>query len=202
MFDANSIVQSGGLIILAVFLFAEVGLFLGFFLPGDTLLITAGILAKQGKFNIAIVIVIAAIAAILGDNTAYLIGRNVGDRVFKKKDSLLFDPKHIERSENYYEKYGTKTVLIAHFIPVIRTFTPLLAGVAKMRYSKFVLFDAIGDIVWAITVTLLGYYVGSRIPNIDHYLLAIVGLVVIFSITPTIYHLVNRQLSNRSTNKK
>jgi membrane-associated protein len=189
MFDVTSIVQSGGLILLGVFLFAEVGLFLGFFLPGDTLLITAGIYAMQGKMSLPAIIIVASIAAIAGDSTAYFIGRRLGPSVFKKKDSVLFNPAHVQRAEKFYEKHGTKTVSIAHFLPVVRTFTPLLAGVAKMPYPKFLMFDAAGDIAWAIILTLLGYYVGSRIPNIDHYILLIVLLVILCSLIPTLYQL-------------
>ncbi len=191
MFDVNHIIQSGGLLLLGGFLFAEVGLFLGFFLPGDTLLIAAGVYAKQGKLSIAMVLIVAALAAIAGDNTAYLIGRKLGPRIFRNKDSLLFQPDHVAKAEVFYEKHGSKTVLIAHFIPVIRTFTPLLAGVASMPYKKYLTFDAIGDTCWAVIVTLLGYYVGSRIPNIDHYVLIAVAAVVIITLSPTLYHIAN-----------
>ena len=197
MFDVTNIVQSGGLLLLALFLYSEVGLFLGFFLPGDTLLLTAGIYARQGTLPLAGVLVIAAIAAIAGDNTAYLIGRKLGRRLFKKPDSVLFDPNHVLKAEKFYERYGTKAVAFAHFLPVVRTFTPLLAGVAKMPYRKFLTFDAIGDTAWAVALTLLGYYVGSRIPNIDHYILLIVIIVVICSISPTLFQIGKRILKKR-----
>jgi membrane-associated protein len=189
MLDVSHIIQSGGLLLLGLFLFAEVGLFLGFFLPGDTLLIAAGVYAKQGKLKIAAVLVVAALAAIAGDSLAYLIGRKLGPRIFRNKDSLLFQPDHVEKAKAFYDKHGTKTVLIAHFIPVVRTFTPLLAGVASMPYKKYLTFDAIGDTCWAIVVSLLGYYVGSRIPNIDHYILLAVAAVVIITLSPTLYHI-------------
>lgn len=189
MFNATHLVQVGGLLLIGGFLFAEVGLFLGFFLPGDTLLIAAGIYAKQGKFSIASVIIVAAVAAIAGDSTAYLIGHKAGPRIFRKEDSVIFRKEHVMRAEKFYKKHGAKTLLIAHFLPVIRTFSPLLAGVGKMPYPKFLLFDVIGDSAWALIVTLLGYYIGSRIPNIDHYILLAVGAVVIISLAPTLYHL-------------
>jgi membrane-associated protein len=193
MFNVNHIIQSGGLLLLGLFLFAEVGLFLGFFLPGDTLLIAAGIYAMMGKMSLLAVIIVATIAAIAGDSTAYYLGRRFGRSFFKKEDSLLFDPKHIARAEHYYQKYGSKTVLMAHFVPVIRTFNPLVSGIARMPYRKFLMFDAIGDLAWAITVSLVGYYIGSKIPNVDHYILYVVGLVIIVSIAPTIVHLVLRK---------
>ena len=197
MLDVTHIIQSGGLVLLGLFLFAEVGLFLGFFLPGDTLLIAAGIFAKEGKLDIAAVIVVAAIAATAGDSTAYLIGRKLGPRVFHKQDSVIFNPTHIARAEKFYEKYGPKTLLVAHFIAFVRTFSPLLAGVGKMPYARFLTFDAVGDTTWAITVSLLGYYVGSRIPGIDHYIvLAVVGVVFI-GLLPTIYQIVRLTLQKR-----
>lgn len=188
MFNVTNIIQSGGLLLLAGFLYAEVGLFLGFFLPGDTLLIAAGIYAKQGKFSIAAVIGIAAIAAIAGDSTAYFIGHSMGPRLFRKKDSILFQPEHVERAEAFYEKHGAKTLLIAHFIPVIRTFSPPIAGIAHMPYRKFLLFDAIGDTCWAVIVSLVGYYIGSRIPGVDKYILLVVFAVVIITLAPTLFH--------------
>src|SRR5580698_4613248 len=150
MCDVTHLIQSGGLILLGGFLFAEVGLFLGFFLPGDTLLIAAGIYAKEGKLNIAAVIVVAAIAATAGDSMAYFIGHKLGPRVFRNKDSVIFRPEHVARAERFYEKHGPKTLLIAHFLPVIRTFSPLLAGVARMPYRRFLTFDATGDTAWAL----------------------------------------------------
>jgi membrane-associated protein len=195
--SVTHIIQSGGLVLLGLFLFAEVGLFLGFFLPGDTLLIAAGIYAKEGKFSIAAVFIVAALAAIAGDSTAYLIGRHVGRRLFTKKDSVIFDPKHVALAEKYYDKYGAKTLLIAHFLPVVRTFTPLLAGVAKMPYRRFLTFDATGDTAWAVIISLVGYYVGSRIPNIDHYILAIVLFAVVASSGPTIFQVIRLTIQKR-----
>jgi membrane-associated protein len=199
MFDVTNIIQSGGLLLLGLFLFAEVGLFLGFFLPGDTLLITAGIYAAQGKFNVVIVILVGAIAAIAGDNTSYLIGFKAGPKVFKKKDSVIFDPDHVAKAEKFYDRYGSKTVLVAHYLPVVRTFTPLFAGVAKMPHKKYFILDAIGDTSWAIILTLVGYYIGNRIPNIDHYILYVVLAVVIASSGPTIIQWIRL---NRRKNKK
>jgi membrane-associated protein len=196
MLNVTHLVQSGGLILIAAFLYAEVGLFLGFFLPGDTLLIAAGIYAKEGKLSIAAVIVVAAIAAIAGDSTAYFIGRKAGPRIFKEHN-VIFRQEHVVRAEAFYEKHGPKTLLVAHFIAVIRTLSPLLAGVARMQYSRFLTFDIIGDVAWAVIVTLLGYYVGSRIPNIDHYILLVLALVIICSLVPTIYHLVRLTLKKR-----
>jgi membrane-associated protein len=197
MLDVTHIIQSGGLLLLGVFLFAEVGLFLGFFLPGDTLLIAAGVYAMQGKLSVVSVIIVAALAASAGDSTSYFIGRKLGRKVFRKDDSILFRKDHIAKAENFYEKHGSKAVLIAHFLPVIRTFSPLLAGVGRMHYPKFLSLDLIGDTAWAIIITLAGYYVGSRIPNIDHYILIAVGAVVVISLAPTLYQLGKHLLKKR-----
>ncbi|MBC7708194.1 VTT domain-containing protein [Polaromonas sp.] len=197
MFDVNTIVQSGGLLLLALIVFAEVGLLLGFFLPGDTLLIAAGIYAHSGHLSIVAVIVVVAIAAILGDNTGYYIGRKLGPRVFRKPDGLIFRKDHIDKAEVFYEKYGAKTLLISHFIPVIRTFQPLLAGVGRMPYRRFVVFNILGDILWAVSVPLLGYYVGSRIPGIDKYIQLVLLAVIILSAGPTIYHIIKLRFKKR-----
>ncbi len=196
------IIQSGGLIFLGLFLFSEVGLFLGFFLPGDTLLLTAGIYAMQGKLPIAGVIIVAALAAIAGDTTAYLIGRHLGRRIFKKEESALFNPKHVIRAEKFYEKYGARAVLISHYLPVVRTFTPLIGGVASMPYPKFLAFDGLGDTSWAILLSLLGYYVASRIPNIDHYILYAVAAVIVLSAGPTIIQIVRYRLKKKAKKTK
>ncbi len=197
MFDVSHIIQSGGLLLLGGFIFAEVALFLGFFLPGDTLVIAAGIYAHEGKLSIASVIIVAGLAAIAGDSVAYFIGRKLGPSVFKKQDSIIFRPDHVLRAEAFYEKYGAKALLIAHYLPVIRTFTPLLAGVAKMPYRKFLMFDVIGDIGWAVSISLVGYYIGSRIPNIDNYIIAGLGVVILITVLPTLIHVVRLHLRKR-----
>lgn len=199
LFNANHLLQIGGLWLIATFIFSEVGLFLGFFLPGDTLLITAGIFAKEGKLSLSIALIVIALAAITGDNFAYFIGRKLGPKVFTKPDSLLLRKDHIQQAEKFYLKYGPKTVLVAHFFPVIRSFSPLLAGVGKMNYKKYFIYDFIGDILWSFIVTLLGYYVASRIPNIDHYILIVLVGVVLISLIPTFYHLIRLIRKKRAT---
>ena len=197
MLNVTHIVQSGGLLLIGLIVFAEVGLLLGFFLPGDTLLIAAGIFAASGKLPLAALLVITVVAAIAGDNTGYYIGKRLGPRLFRKPDGIIFRKDHIERTEKFYAKHGNKTLLVAHFLPVIRTFSPLLAGAGSMSYRSFVIFDAIGDIAWAVGVILLAYFFGSRIPNIDHYImLAIVGVVVL-TLAPTLFHLAKYLLNKR-----
>jgi membrane-associated protein len=194
MLNVSDIIQSGGLLLIAAIIFAESGMFVGFFFPGDTLLLTAGVFAAQGKLSLAPVIIVVAIAAIAGDNTGYHIGKRYGRRLFRKPDGLIFRQEYVQRAERFYERFGSRTMLIAHFVPVVRTFVPPVAGVAKMDYPKFVLFDAIGDTAWAIIVTLIGYWFGTRIPNIDHYIILAVVAVVVITLGPTFYHIVKALL--------
>jgi membrane-associated protein len=197
MFNPSHLIESGGLALITLIIFAESGMMLGFFLPGDTLLISAGVFAAQGKLSLAALLILVSLAAIAGDNTGYHIGRTVGPRLFKKRDGLIFRHAYVEQSEKFFERFGSKTMLIAHFIPVIRTFTPIVAGVGKMSRARFAFFDAIGDCAWAILVTMLGYWFGSKIPNIDHYILLAVILATIFSFGPLVYHVIKAVLEKR-----
>ncbi len=187
--DVTHLIEAGGLIAIVAIVFAESGLMVGFFLPGDTLLLTAGLFAAQGHFSVAVAIAAISLAAIAGDNTGYMIGRIMGKRLFHKKDGILFRQEYVERTERFYEKYGAKTMLIAHFIPIVRSFAPLVAGVGKMPRGKFIFFDAIGDTIWAAGVTLLGYWFGSKIPNMDKYIMYAVVAVMILSFGPILWHL-------------
>ncbi|HUD10153.1 MAG TPA: DedA family protein [Candidatus Saccharimonadales bacterium] len=201
MLNPTELIQSGGLLFIALIIFAESGMLLGFFFPGDTLLLSAGVFAAQGKLPLAGLLLVVAIAAIAGDNVGYQIGKTTGPRLFRKKDGLLFRHEYIERSQKFFERYGNKTMLLAHFVPVIRTFTPIVAGVGKMPRAQFVLFDAIGDTAWAVIVTMLGFWFGSKIPNIDQYILPVVGLAIIFSFGPMVYHIIKALLEKRSSKK-
>ncbi len=187
MFDVTSVLQTGGLLILALIIFAESGLMVGMFFPGDTLLFSAGILAANGTLPIVWTIVVIAGAAILGDNIGYIIGKHLGPKLFKK-DGVFLRHEYIMRAEKFYEKYGTKTMLVAHFIPIVRSFAPVTAGAGKMDHKQFIIYDAIGDITWAVSVTLAGYFIGSRIPGIEHYIEPVlIGIILLF-LLPTLYH--------------
>jgi len=178
-----------GLVIIGGIIFAESGLLAGFFLPGDTLLLTAGVFAAQGKLPLALTLLVIAAAAIAGDNIGYIIGLSAGRRLFRRKDGLIFRQEYVERAEKFYERFGSKTMLFAHFIPVVRTFAPVVAGIARMNRLQFVMFDAIGDIAWTIILTLLGYWFGKRIPNIDHYFLFAVFAAMLLTFSPMVWHL-------------
>lgn len=187
MFDVTQIIQSGGLLLIALIIFAESGMMIGFFFPGDTLLFSAGIFASQGTLPIELAVIVIALAAIAGDNTGYQIGKSLGPRLFKK-DSLVFRHEYIMKAEDFYEKHGSKTMLVAHFIPIVRSFAPVVAGAAKMDRKQFIIYDAIGDIVWAASITLLGYYLGSRVPGIEHYVEPVLLAVIVIFLAPTLYH--------------
>lgn len=173
----------GYLGILAI-VFAESGLLFGFFLPGDSLLFTAGFLASQGIFNIAVLCVICFLGAVVGDSVGYAFGHKVGKKIFTKKDSFFFHPDHIIKAEKFYEKYGKKTIILARFMPAVRTFAPIVAGVGSMNYKTFLAYNIIGAVLWAICLPLFGFYMGSLIPDVDKYLLPIIGVIVVISILP------------------
>jgi len=193
MFDVTHLIETGGLLLISLIIFAESGMMVGFFLPGDTLLLSAGVLAASGKLPLAGVLLATSLAAIVGDNTGYHIGRVLGPRLFNKPDGLVFRKEYIDRAEVFYEKYGSKTMLLAHFVPVVRCFVPVTAGAAKMRYGQFFLFDAIGDAAWAVSITLIGYYVASRIPGIEHYIEPVLILIIVIFLTPALWHLARDQ---------
>jgi membrane-associated protein len=197
MFDVEAIIQAGGLLLIALIVFAESGMFVGFFFPGDTLLLSAGIFAAAGELNLALAIVVIAFAAILGDNIGYQIGKRYGRRLFNKPDSIVFRQAYLDRAEQFFARYGSKTMLVAHFVPVVRTFAPPAAGIAKMNYKQFVIYDAIGDITWATSITLAGYWFGSRIPHLTEYVHLVLGAVIVVTLGPTLYHLAKAILEKR-----
>ncbi|HSX05350.1 MAG TPA: DedA family protein [Candidatus Saccharimonadales bacterium] len=191
MFDVTHIIETGGLLLIGLMVFAESGLMVGVILPGDTLLLSAGILAAGGKLSIVGACVVITLAAIAGDNLGYQLGKSLGPRLFKKKDGIIFRHEYVVRSEEFYEKYGGRAMLVEHFIPVIRSFAPLTAGAGKMDRRLFILCNAIGDIVWAVGFTLFGYYVGSRIPHIEKYIDPGIILIVAIFALPVLYRLVS-----------
>ena len=181
MFDVNSIVASGGILVIALIIFAETGLLLGFFLPGDTLLVAAGIFASQHKSQLPLValLIVVAIAAIAGYEVGYVIGKRAGPRFFKRKDGLLFREEYVLRAERLAEKHGGKSILIARFIAIVRTIVPLVAGMGKMPRKKFVIYNFIGGAAWTSSVILAAYWIGSRVPNIDRVVLPLILLAMI-----------------------
>ena len=195
--DVDQIIRAGGLLLIGIIIFAESGMFGGFFLPGDTLLLSAGIFAAQGKLSLICVVMVVTVAAIAGDNVGYHIGKRYGRRLFKKPDGIIFRQQYVDQAEKFYERWGSKMMLVSHFVPVVRTFAPPVAGVAKMNYKQFVVFDAIGILAWAVGVTLIGYWFGSKIPNIDQYIMLAVGAVIVITLGPTVYHVIKAILEKR-----
>lgn len=190
MLDVTHLIESGGLLLIGAILFAESGLLIGFFLPGDTLLFTAGFFAAQGKLPLGWLLLVAVLAAVIGDNVGYEIGKRSGKRVFTKEEGLLFRKEYVNRAEEFYEKHGGKTIIFARFIPIVRTFAPVVAGVGNMHHKRFFFFNVIGAIGWCVGIIMLGHWLGSRIPNIDKYLLPAVLLATMVTFGPTLYHLI------------
>lgn len=187
-FDLTEIIKTIGYFGLFGVVFAESGLLFGFFLPGDSLLVTAGLLASQGYFDIRILVTLLVFAAIAGDSVGYWFGYKIGPKIFKRDDSLLFNKKHLTDANNFYKKHGGKTIILARFMPFIRTFAPIVAGVGKMEYAKFLSFNIFGGLFWVTSMSLIGYYLGNSIDNIDKYLLPVIGLIIFASVLPGLIH--------------
>lgn len=197
MFDLVALIKTAGYAGLFGIVFAESGLLIGFFLPGDSLLFTAGFLASQGFLDLTPLMILTFLGAVLGDSAGYAFGRKVGWRIFKRDDSLLFHKDHLEKARQFYQKHGGKTIIMARFMPVVRTFAPILAGVGKMRYSAFLFYNLIGGFLWAVGLTFLGYYIGGAIPNIDKYLLPVIAAIIFLSVLPTIIHVLKNKKERR-----
>jgi membrane-associated protein len=184
--DVRGLVQAGGYIALAIIVFTETGLMIGFFLPGDSLLVTAGLFAAKGDLNIGVLILLLSTCAILGDATGYYIGWKLGPALFRKEDSLLFKKKHLVATHEFYEKHGGKTIIIARFVPIIRTFAPVVAGMANMSYRRFALFNIIGGIGWVVSMTMLGYLLVTIFPATEKHIEKVIIIVIFLSILPGI----------------
>ncbi len=187
--DLVTLIKTVGYLGVFAIVYAESGLFVGFFLPGDSLLFTAGFLASQDVLSLPVLVVGCSIAAILGDSTGYTFGRRMGRRLFQKEDSFLFHKKNVLRAQAFYEKHGAKTIVLARFVPIVRTFAPIVAGIGEMRYRTFVVFNIFGGLLWGAGVTVAGYFLGSMIPDVDKYLLPLIFLIVFVSVLPALFHL-------------
>jgi membrane-associated protein len=201
LLDPQTIILTGGLIAVAAIIFAECGLLIGFFLPGDTLLFTAGLLASQQVvgLNIWTLSIVCGVAAALGPLVGYWYGNLWGPRLFSREDSLLFKKQHLIRAHEFYEKHGGRALIFARFIPIIRTFAPVVAGMASMNYSRFVIYTVIGALVWGVGMTWLGYFLGSLIPDAAKYLEYIVIVIFLLSIAPIVLHFVRERAKSKAT---
>ncbi len=192
-FDLIKIIESIGYLGVFAIVFAESGLLIGAFLPGDSLLFTAGFLASQGFFDIWLLAPMTFIAAVLGDSVGYTFGHKIGKKLFQKEDSIFFHKKHLVRAQKFYEKHGGKAVTIARFLPIVRTFAPIVAGMGDMQYKRFLFFNVIGAFLWAVCIPILGFYLGNVIPGVDKYLLPILAFIIIISVLPTAIHIIRER---------
>lgn len=186
IYDVKGLIEWGGLVMLNAIVFAETGLMVGFFLPGDSLLVTAGVFAAAGRPNLSLLLATVTLSAIVGDQVGYYIGYRTGPRIFRREDSLLFKRAHLRRAHDFYEKHGGKTIILARFMPIVRTFAPVVAGVAAMEYRRFVAFNVVGGAAWVWSMSLLGYSLGHVVPNIDRNIHVVIAVVVFLSILPGI----------------
>jgi len=185
LYRFDELIRWGGYAVLVAIVFAETGLLAGFFLPGDSLLVTAGLVASvEGTLDLRWLLVLLSAAAIAGDSTGYVIGHFLGPRLFRREDSLLFHKNHLARTQHFYEKYGAKTIVIARFVPIVRTFAPTVAGVGKMAYRRFLTYNIVGGIGWVASMTLAGYWLGRSVPDIERQLHWVIGIVILVSFVP------------------
>lgn len=198
LYRFDELIRWGGYFALIIIVFAETGLLAGFFLPGDSLLVTAGLIsAVDGTLNIWLLNLGLMAAAILGDTTGYWIGYHLGPRLFNRSDSIFFHKDHLIRTKKFYDKYGPKTIVLARFIPIVRTFAPTVAGVGRMEYKKFLVYNVAGGIGWVLSMTLAGYFLGRSIPNIEKQIHWVILIVIILSFIPIIKEFWSSRASNK-----
>lgn len=193
--DPKFLIETAGLIGVIAIIFAESGLFFGFFFPGDSLLFTAGLLASQSLLPFWPLLIGTFLAAVLGDNVGYAFGKRVGPKLFSKEDSWLFKRSYVEKSQSFFDKHGKRAIILARFIPIVRTFTPILAGVGRMDYKTFFTYNVIGGFVWVVGMVLGGYWFGRLIPDPDKYLLPVILFIIVASMVPTIAPLIKQKLN-------
>jgi len=200
LFNIENLLSNGGLLVLGAIVFAESGLLIGFFLPGDSLLFIAGFLASSAGNNILPplpwVILVSVSMAIIGDQVGYVIGKKIGPALFDRPKSRLFNPQHVVKAQKFFDKYGPRTIVIARFVPIVRTFAPVLAGVGKMEYKTFVRFNIVGGLLWGAGLPLLGYFLGQINVVKDNIEIAVIVIVAV-SLLPVVYEVVHHWRTNR-----
>jgi len=199
IYDVESLVRVGGLLALTVIVFTETGLLVGFFLPGDSLLVTAGIFAARGDLDLWTLNVVLSLAAILGDTVGYGIGFKSGPMIFTREKSLFFNRKHLIAAKEFYDQYGGFTIFIARFIPILRTFAPVVAGVGKMKYRRFIAYNVFGGISWVMSMTFVGYFLGRMVPNIEEQIHLVIAIVIFLSLLPGIAKFAREKWKARSS---
>src|SRR5919198_3828752 len=198
IYDVEFLVRTGGLLALVAIVFVETGLLIGFFLPGDSLLVTAGVFAARGDLDLLTLNVTLSLAAIAGDSVGYGIGARTGPKIFTRENSFFFNRKHLISAKEFYDRYGGFTIFIARFMPIIRTFAPVVAGVGAMQYRKFIAYNVFGGIFWVMTMTLTGYYLGKMIPNIQERIHVVIAIVIFLSLLPGIIKLAREKWKTRN----
>jgi membrane-associated protein len=197
IYDVKALVMWAGYVGLFAIIFAETGLLVGFFFPGDSLLVTAGLFASTGDFNIVILNLLLIPAAILGNSAGYWIGYKSGPKLFKREQSLLFRKDYLIKTHQFYEKHGGFTIFISRFMPFFRTFAPIVAGIGKMKYSRFTYYNIISAIIWIIAMTLTGFYLGRTIPNVDKHIEKVIVVIVFLSLLPAIIKYIKHKFQKK-----
>jgi membrane-associated protein len=199
LFNVKGLIEWGGTLLVCSIVFVETGFFVGFFLPGDSLLVTAGVFAASGQLSIAKLVLLVPLCAIVGDQIGYWIGRKAGQALYRREDSLVFRKRHLKRAHEFYEKYGGKTVVLARFVPIIRTFCPPVAGAAEMSYGRYFAYDIVGGLLWGGGMILGGYFLGRQVPNISENIHYVIAVVIFLSLLPPIIGALRGRLSATPT---
>jgi len=194
--DPEKLLEAFGTIGLLLVVFAESGLLIGFFLPGDSLLFTAGVFAARGDLNFPVIAVGCFVAAVAGDQVGYAFGNRVGPALFRRPDSRFFRQDYVHKAQSYFDRYGAKTIVLARFVPIVRTFAPIVAGVGSMRYRTFVTYNVLGGLIWGVGVTTLGFALGNVI-DIDKYLLPVIAGIVFLSVVPVLIEIRRERRKNQ-----
>ncbi|HKS83408.1 MAG TPA: VTT domain-containing protein [Candidatus Acidoferrales bacterium] len=202
IYNVRGLIEWGGTLMVCVIVFIETGMFAGFFLPGDSLLVTAGVFAGAGQLKLAWLLSLVTLCAIAGDQVGYLIGWKAGASLYNRPNSRFFKKRHLQRAHEFYEHYGGKTVIIARFVPIIRTFCPPVAGAAGMKYSRYLAFDIVGGFSWVWGMTLLGYMLGKTVTNIDKRIHLVIAAVIVISLMPAVYHAWKARRHKETATKK
>ncbi|HXX44444.1 MAG TPA: VTT domain-containing protein [Candidatus Acidoferrales bacterium] len=188
IYDVRGLIQWGGTVLVCTIVFVETGMFVGFFLPGDSLLVTAGVFAASGQLRLGWLLSLVTLCAIAGDQLGYAIGRKAGISLYGRKDSRFFKHEHLQEAHDFYERYGGKTVIMARFIPIIRTFCPPVAGAARMSYRRYLICDIFGGLLWVWSMVLVGYTLGRSVPHVDKKIHYVIAAVIVLSFIPAAYH--------------
>ncbi|MDE2039753.1 MAG: VTT domain-containing protein [Elusimicrobia bacterium] len=187
LYDVRALIQWGGLSLVGAVVFTETGLFMGFFLPGDSLLVTAGVFARAGELRLGWLLLLGSACAVAGDQLGYAIGARAGQALYQRPDSWCFKKAHLKRTHQFFERYGAKTIVLARFVPIVRTFAPVVAGVGEMRYRRFLAYNVLGGVGWVCATALAGYGLASLIPNVESRIHEVILVVIVLSLLPAAF---------------